>query len=302
MTLKSRPYGGPDDLQKMKALVVEGRKASPHSIYPHVGDLDWWFYYGAFVKGNALEDLILLWEEGDNLLAWVYFENAEYYDLMMHPLLLGTETEMLIRTLTSAYIQGRPGDNKPQGMIVWADETARRASLEADGFTGEDYLVYFFQPLDKPVSAPLLPEGFCFIDEMQPEWADRRADVHFNAFSPSRMSAEAYANFMTAPNYDPTLDVVVVVVAPDDSFVAFAMCWVDPQTGIGSFEPVGTRPEMQRKGLGRAVLLEGMRRMKERGMTVVTVLTGADDAGNIAFYENAGFQRTNMIMKYEKKK
>ena len=42
--------------------------------------------------------------------------------------------------------------------------------------------------------------------------------------------------------------------------------------------------------------------VKERGMTIVTVLTGADDARNIAFYENAGFQRRNMIMKYLKQK
>ncbi|MBC8171918.1 MAG: hypothetical protein H7X77_09600, partial [Anaerolineae bacterium] len=60
MTLKSRPYRVPDDLQKMKELVVEGRKALPHSVYPHIGYLDWWFYYGAFVKGNAIEDIILL--------------------------------------------------------------------------------------------------------------------------------------------------------------------------------------------------------------------------------------------------
>lgn len=300
MTLHPRPYNGLDDLEKMKALVVEGRKVSPHSGYPHIGDLDWWLYYGAFVKGNAIEDIILLWEEDNNLLAWVYFETANVYDLIMHPLLLGSETDMLIRTLTDAHIQSLPRENKPQGKIVWADETARRASLEADGYTGEDYLLYFIQPLDKPLPTPLLPEGFCFIDEMQPEWVDRRADVHFNAFNPSRMTAEAYAHFMTAPNYDPTLD--VVVVAPDNSFAAFAMCWVDAETGIGNFEPVGTRATMQRKGLGKAALLEGMRRMKDRGMTVATVLTHADDAGNIAFYEAASFKRTNMLMKYEKKK
>jgi mycothiol synthase len=101
---------------------------------------------------------------------------------------------------------------------------------------------------------------------------------------------------MTAPDYQPELD--VVVVAPDSRFASFAMCWIDPETDIGSFEPVGTRDEFQRRGLGRATMLEGMRRMKARGMTVATVLTWTKDAGNVAFYESLGFEQTNMLRKY----
>jgi GNAT superfamily N-acetyltransferase len=189
--------------------------------------------------------------------------------------------------------------DKPQGAFVCADETGRREWLEKRGYVGEDSLVCFMQPLDRDLPTPLLPEGFSFIDAMRPEWADRRADVHFNAFHPSRMTAAAYAHFMTAPNYDPALD--IVVAAPDGTFASFAMVWLDPETCIGNFEPVGTRDGMQRKGLGKAALLEGMRRMRARGMTVATVLTHADSPGNIAFYKSAGFTPTNMIMKYEQK-
>jgi ribosomal protein S18 acetylase RimI-like enzyme len=57
---------------------------------------------------------------------------------------------------------------------------------------------------------------------------------------------------------------------------------------------------MQRKGLGRAALLEGMRRMRARGMTAATALTHTDDAGNVAFYKSVGFQPVTTILKYEK--
>ena len=300
MTLQPRPYRGLDDLQKMKALIVEGRKVFPHSGYPHIGDLDWWLYYDSFVVHEPFEEIVTIWEDGDQVMAWGIVQMPNAYDLVLHPSLRNTADEMQLHAQMESLIAALVKDtDKPQGAFVWADETGRRKSLEKRGYVGEDSLVYFTQPLDRALPTPLLPEGFSFLDQMQPEWADRRADVHLNAFHPSRMTAEAYAHFMTAPNYDPTLD--VVVAAPDGTFAAFAMVWIDPQTCIGSFEPVGTRDGMQRKGLGKAALLEGMRRMKARGMTVAIVLTHAHNAGNIAFYQAAGFTPTNMIMKYEKK-
>lgn len=300
MHLQPRPYAGLDDLQKMKRLIIEGRKVYPHSSSPHIGDLDWWLYYGAFVNHEPFEETVTLWEDGEQMMAWTLVEKKGTYDAVVHPSLRGSEAEFAIYDHTQAQIESRlAGSEFHPGAFVPADEVQRRERLERRGYVGQDYFTFFMQPLDRDLPTPLLPEGFCFIEAMRPEWADRRADVHFNAFSPSRMTAEAYAHFMTAPNYDPSLD--VVVAAPDGSFAAFAMCWVDPETGIGSFEPVGTRSTMQRKGLGRAALLEGMRRLRARGMTVATVLTHTDDTGNIAFYEFAGFQPVTTILKYEKK-
>ncbi|MEO8611901.1 MAG: GNAT family N-acetyltransferase [Chloroflexota bacterium] len=300
MTLQSRPYRELADLQKMKALIVEVRKVYPHSGYPHIGDLDWWLYYDSFIKDEPFENIVTLWEDGDQIRAWGIVQMPNAYDLVLHPALRDTSAEMQLHAQMETRIAALVKDaDKPQGAFVYVDETARRESLEKRGYVGEDSLIYFTQPLNGDLPTPLLPEGFSFIDQMRPEWADRRADVHFNAFHPSRMTAQAYTHFMTAPDYDPTLD--VVVAAPDGTFAAFAMVWLDPQTCIGSFEPVGTRNSMQRKGLGKAALLEGMRRMRGRGMTVATVLTYADSPGNIAFYESAGFKQANMIVKYEKK-
>jgi ribosomal protein S18 acetylase RimI-like enzyme len=299
MNLQPRPYAGLDDLQKMKDLIVRVRKAAPHDGFPHIGDLDWWLFYGSASRGEPFEEWVTLWEEGDRLLAWLRLGSDDPYDLITDPSLWGTPEEAQIETWAEAKITARSaGGGRSYGAYVGANETGRRAALEARGYVGADHFTYFNQPLDGELPTPTLPEGFSFIDAMRPEWVDRRADVHFDAFSPSRMTAAAYARFMTAPQYDPTLD--LVVAAPDGTFAAFAMCWVDAATGIGSFEPVGTRSSMQRKGLGRAALYEGMRRMKARGMTVATVLTHAQDVGNNAFYRSAGFVLATTIMKYAK--
>ena len=42
--------------------------------------------------------------------------------------------------------------------------------------------------------------------------------------------------------------------------------WFDPVNAVGLFEPVGTHPDFQGQGLGKAVMAEGLRRMKAAGM------------------------------------
>jgi GNAT superfamily N-acetyltransferase len=54
------------------------------------------------------------------------------------------------------------------------------------------------------------------------------------------------------------------------------------------FEPVGTVPEHQRKGLGKAVMYEGFRRLKGLGATVAYVGTGAQIPAN-RLYLSVGF-------------
>jgi GNAT superfamily N-acetyltransferase len=89
------------------------------------------------------------------------------------------------------------------------------------------------------------------------------------------------------PDYDPELD--VVVVAPDGRFAAFAVGWTDPASKMGLFEPVGTRREYQRLGLGKIALWEAMRLMQARGMGAATVRTSPSLPGVVPFYQAAGF-------------
>ncbi len=66
----------------------------------------------------------------------------------------------------------------------------------------------------------------------------------------------------------------------DGELVAFCTLWLDPVTRTGYFEPCGTDPDHQRKGLGKAVMLEAMRRAKD--MDCVTV-GGYSDAANALY-------------------
>ncbi|MCI0476857.1 MAG: GNAT family N-acetyltransferase, partial [Anaerolineales bacterium] len=77
--------------------------------------------------------------------------------------------------------------------------------------------------------------------------------------------------------------------------------WVDRANKVGEFEPVGTRPAFERRGLARAALLEGMARMKTRGAETALVSTGGAETGAIRLYESVGFKIVNREVTFTRK-
>jgi ribosomal protein S18 acetylase RimI-like enzyme len=129
-----------------------------------------------------------------------------------------------------------------------------------------------------------------------------RATAQYNAFTntvPFERYVERFRRFMQSRVYDPDLD--VVAVAPSGRIGSFCIVWPDPVTKIGLFEPVGTHPDFQRRGLGKAVMLEALRRLKARGMTDARVCTLADNIPGVKLYEAAGFHIAQRLGAYEKK-
>ena len=128
-----------------------------------------------------------------------------------------------------------------------------------------------------------------------------RATAQYNAFTntaPFDRYVERFRRFMQSPVYDPELD--VVAVAPDGQIGSFCIAWPDPVTGEGLFEPVGTHPDFQRRGLGRAVMLEGLYRLRERGMTEACVSTNANNTPAVKLYESVGFHTVDIHVTYNK--
>ncbi len=100
---------------------------------------------------------------------------------------------------------------------------------------------------------------------------------------------EMHRNFQ---HYSPShrYDLHVVAEAADGTFAAFAGLTVQPENRYATFEPVGTHPDHRRKGLARAAMFEGLRRLQALG-TVETVYVanwGTADAGKL--YASVGME------------
>jgi ribosomal protein S18 acetylase RimI-like enzyme len=101
------------------------------------------------------------------------------------------------------------------------------------------------------------------------------------------MTAERHARVRNSPTYRPELD--FVVIAPDGEFAAFALVWLDEANRLGVFEPLGVAAAYQRRGLGRAIMAEGLRRLAEAGACAACVETGIGHDPARRLYEAAGF-------------
>lgn len=77
----------------------------------------------------------------------------------------------------------------------------------------------------------------------------------------------------------------IAVAAPNGEFVAFCGTFYQPDAHFGYVEPVATDPDYRRMGLGKAAVLEGIRRCADLGADIAFV--GSDQA----FYQAIGFKK-----------
>jgi len=80
------------------------------------------------------------------------------------------------------------------------------------------------------------------------------------------------------------LDLKIAVVSPEGNFVSYCGMWYEPTGGFALVEPVATDPDYRRMGLGKAAVLEGIRRVGQRGAKIALV------GSSQQFYYSIGFR------------
>jgi mycothiol synthase len=301
-----RPYRDERDLKAMEELLMAGRRANNGTYYVHIGDLKWWLYYPP-LEGDFW-DHIYMWDDpaqAGRLLGWgLISPDWVGYDVFVQPELrssLQAEQMHLWGEEQASLIARVKG--KPIIHVFWilADDLSMNGHFRRFGYKRTQEFVHLRRALDENVSPPQAPSEFVVRGCMGEAELVARASSQYGAFNSSAQFeryVERFANFIRSPVYDPELD--VVAVAPDGQIGAFCIVWTDPVNRVGLFEPVGTYPGFQRRGYGRAVMLEGLRRLQERGMKSAIVSTLDDNLPAIKLYESVGFQIVNRLGTYEK--
>ncbi|MCJ7749939.1 MAG: GNAT family N-acetyltransferase [Armatimonadetes bacterium] len=112
-----------------------------------------------------------------------------------------------------------------------------------------------------------LPDGFrlqSLADDNDLRKWDRCLHRGFNhPGEPPEDGIEGRRRMQSGPHY--RKDIAIVAVAPSGDFVSFCGMWFDPANRLGYVEPVATDPDFRRRGLGRACVLEGIRRCGHLG-------------------------------------
>ncbi|MBM3696773.1 MAG: GNAT family N-acetyltransferase [Actinobacteria bacterium] len=303
----ARPYAGEGDLRAMRRLLLEGRAGTGDWHYPHVGLLAWDFFM--VVCHLDPQQHVHLWHDSEGrLMAYALLGEDPMIDWQVgrgHEW-SGVEAEAL------AWAEERVAVLRCAGPERWGGPLAARARqddprrvtfLEGHGFRyrGEFTEVDMIRSLGGSVPEAVVPEGFRVRGVSGPEEASERASAEREVWLPAtvgEIDGDDYARLMRLPGYRRELD--VVAVASDGTIAAYVNCWLDPVNRIGNFGPVGARPAFRRRGLTRAVLLEGMRRLQAAGMDRVCVSTGEANHAARCLYESVGFAVVDRCLDYVK--
>jgi len=293
MPLTNRSYQHPHDFERLTRFLSHLRTDVQHTHYLHPGDLTWQMFH--MLSDYPPADLIQIWEDthGDILGFVLLFPPYGGFELQLRPQERGTALEAELLHWAEQHLPA----SLRRSTLVNNNDTARLSLLSEHGYVPTGEWLYLERLLHDSLPQTHVPPGFIVRSVLDNQEATARAIVLGAAFE-AAPQVERYERLMQAPGYVRDLD--IVVVAPDQRFAAFAMCWVDQHNQVGQFEPVGTAPEFRRQGLGQAVLAEGLRRMQQYGAERVIVIAEAAEAAACELYASVGFREQWSLSWYTK--
>lgn len=289
MNLQRRAYQSEADYWRLRAFlrdvfVLNGRR----ELSWQTARLDYWWWFGnPHLEHYQYEDVIWLWETPDNQIAALLTpeSHANAY-LNIHPAYKTAQLESDILALAEARL-AECDENGQRQLTTWAhahDDQRQRVLLERGYVKGDWPESQRRRALDAPISNPKLPEGYIVRALGDAAEVPARAWVSWRAFHPDAPDTDYigwdwYPAIQRCPLYRRDLD--LVIAAPSGELAAFCTIWFDDATRTGYFEPVGVAPEYQGRGLGKAIMLEGLRRLQHMGAAYATVAGFSEEANRL---------------------
>jgi len=222
---------------------------------------------------------IRLWEVDDQLIAFAYVDNYNNLWFVSDPVYTTANLESEIVDWGVTCIRTRNAETGETATLDTNSDvrnTARLALLERYGFRHEPIRSLSYEcALNAPIPNPVLPPGFTLRCVHGEEEVAALVALHQAAFGTTHMTVEERLAIMRAPQYDRELD--FVVVALNGELAAFCICGIEEDSGVGYTDPIGTHPNYQKQGLGKAVVTAGLRALHARGVKIVTTGTSSED-------------------------
>lgn len=277
---------------------------SPTSFW-HVGGLAW---QAASIRDASSSVLVLRDESGPR--GWGWVEDGCYLSALVAP-----DDADGADQVVAWFVDTAPAGSL-EAAVAESSESMRKA-LQGAGFVADPGAPYSLDlRIDTAAAAaPNVPTGFavramepgeepalvaCHRASWRPHALPFRDDARpdFPPDAESSFSEPAFAAVRaTWPYRD---DLVVVAVAPDGTFAASCIAWLDEVNGVAEIEPLGVVPEHRGRGLGRAVCLEAVRLVGQLGGREVVIHPRGDDAypAARALYASCGFRVAGRTVAY----
>lgn len=289
MSVRFRHYDPTVDYRRVDEFLIQNYQ--PGNADGNWVEPAWEYMHHHPMLDRSSLDKIGIWEDAGKIVAVAHYESClgEAF-FQFHPAYRHLRQEMLDyaeqalhersrqddRRLLCAYVN----DNDPEFISL---VRARGYDKDADGarpVAGLD--------IPEPFPAISLPEGFrlrSLADDC--DWAkvDRVLWRGFdNPGEPATTDEDIEQRRRMFDTPTARRDLKIVVQAPGGEFVAMCGTFYQPAGRFAYVEPVATDPTYRRMGLGKAAVLEGIRRCGALGATAAYV--GSDEP----FYLSIGFR------------
>jgi mycothiol synthase len=184
--------------------------------------------------------------------------------------------------------RGRPARLRSLGRD---DIPYRLELLQRNGFTPQRMFLRMVRQLGSDLPVPSVPAGYTLRllggEREAAAWTalfNQTFREHWNHFD---YTLDDVREWLAAPDYRPDLN--LVIEAPGGELCAF--CWGTVREGAeGWIDELGTLPAYRRRGLGRALLLANLARMRDTGLAIAKLGVDGESASQAPqLYHAAGF-------------
>lgn len=262
-----------------------------------------WDYWRWHVNENIfqfrLEDVITLWEADDQIVAMLNPDGTGEAFFQVHPAYRNTDLLAEMLDVAEQKLPNTKGEGKKE-LLAWvnAQDTLHKDILTGRGFARSKFLAEHMRrrSFSQPIPDSVPSSGYTVRALGDESELPARSWLSWKVFHPDEPDEkyqgwEWYRNVQRVPIYRRDLD--ILAVAADGELAAFCTVWFDDITRTAVFEPVGTHPNHQKRGLGKAVMSEGLRRARRLGATLATV--SSYSTGAHALYESMGFTDVDIL-------
>ncbi len=303
MHILNRPFSGPADLPAMLELAHQFP-----ADHLHVMDLPY------RLCSWALDDpaRVGLWaNDQDQLLAWAVMQSPFWtIDCVCRPDLDDQLYGQILVWANDRAQQILPasGGRPTWFVMVFAHQAGRIRHLKQAGFAcqsnmGEDsWEKVWLRHTDPLPVASKLPANLTIRPLAGPGEVEAYVALHQAVFESRNMTVEWRNRTFYHPSYTPHTD--LVAAAPDGRLAAFCIGWLDQDSlapaplMVGQIEPLGVHADWRGQGLGQAILLECLRRLRQAGAGPIYVETDAFRSAALGLYESVGFQVIQRVEVY----
>lgn len=305
MTVRHRLYKDNADYIKIRDFLQESVSASGPSFYFGLGDFD--FCVALESSPNYLDNVdeifkdACLWFDDDKLIGGIW-PSGNIVDIFIHPHKKGLFNEMI--SVGEKFVNSSISEETKGSEIEWwifEGDMELENVLKYRGYYKTDlYRTHRVFDYSLPIELQQLPKGYTIRNFLDCDDISIFAELYKNYFK-INLKENTLRNFTQTPTYRRELD--LVVTAPDGTIACVCTIRYDEKNKIGTFEPVACHPDHKRKGLGKAIMLEGLKRVRNLGANIVTVQT-SDPKRNLPankLYESVGFRKIGDLYFWRKK-